>query len=82
MEKERHKATVKAIDLLGGQRPAAKATGFSQHAIWKAYQNVLVDGVNPQMAIALERATKGKVKRAELRPDVYQPRKPYTRKVA
>lgn len=82
MEKRVHEATVKAIDLIGGQRPAAKATGFSQHAIWKAYHNKVLLGVTPELAVALQNATRGKVKKSDLRPDIYEPRKTYTRKVA
>lgn len=75
-------AVRKAVELLGGQRAAARTLGCSQHKIWKAVNDQLVGGVDPQLAADLHRATKGKVKKSDMRPDVFEPRKPYTRKAA
>jgi DNA-binding transcriptional regulator YdaS (Cro superfamily) len=64
-----------AVEMLGGQRPAARATGFSQHKLWKAVNNKMVGRkIDPALAVALHNATKGKVKKSEMRPDVFAPR--------
>lgn len=66
-------AARKAVKMLGGQRPAARATGHSQHQIWKVVHNKLVNKrIDANLAAALHRATKGAVDKAELRPDLFE----------
>lgn len=58
----------KAIALFGNMSRLAVATGYSQHAIWHAVKR---GQVSPKMAVAIHRATKGKVKKDQLRPDIF-----------
>jgi DNA-binding transcriptional regulator YdaS (Cro superfamily) len=46
----------------------AAATGYSQHAVWCAVKR---NRVSPAMAAAIHKASKGKIKRADLRPDIF-----------
>lgn len=46
----------------------AAAIGYSQHAVWHAVQR---GQVSPKMAVAIHKATKGKIRKAELRPDIF-----------
>lgn len=58
----------RAIKFFGNMNRLADATGYSQHAVWHAVQR---GRVSPQMAAAIHKASKGKIKKAELRPDVF-----------
>ena len=58
----------KAIKIFGNQSRLAVALGCSQHAVWSAVKR---GRVSAQMAVAIERATRGAVKRAQLRPDLF-----------
>jgi DNA-binding transcriptional regulator YdaS (Cro superfamily) len=57
----------RAIEAAGGQTALAKALGIKTQAIsqWKH------NGVPAEKALAVERASGGKVKCHELRPDVF-----------
>jgi DNA-binding transcriptional regulator YdaS (Cro superfamily) len=58
----------RAVKLAGGQRRLALLTGFSQHAVWHAVKRGQPSGV---MARKIEKALKGAVSAAELRPDIF-----------
>lgn len=60
---------LRAIEILGNPSRLAAATGYSQHAVWHALH--VRKSVSPKMAIAIDRATKGEVKKSELRPDIF-----------
>lgn len=63
-----------AIGLLGSEGKLAEAAGCSQVAINKAKKRVAEGGrVSAEMAVALERATKGAIPRWRLRPDLWEP---------
>jgi len=55
-----------AIRLAGSEAKLGKATGYSQHAIWKAKRR---GSVTPEMALAIERAVG--VRKEILRPDIF-----------
>lgn len=57
-----------AITLLGSEAKLGAAAGVSQHAIWSAKRK---GRVSAELAIKIERATEGKVTRAQLRPDLF-----------
>jgi len=59
----------RAIALFGNQSRLADAIGYSQHAVWHAYEKRR--RVSPQMAIAIHKATRGKVRKEHLRPDIF-----------
>jgi DNA-binding transcriptional regulator YdaS (Cro superfamily) len=71
MKKPATKTIEDAIALFSSERALAEATGYSQHAIWKARTGRLHDGISPKMALAIDKATKGKVSARELRPDLF-----------
>lgn len=58
----------RAIALAGSEQKLAALAGFSQVAINKAKRR---GGVSAEMAVAIERATAGRVARAELRADLF-----------
>ncbi len=58
----------RAVALAGSQSKLSRATGYSQPAINKACRK---GRVSAELAIAIERATRGAVSRAELRPDLF-----------
>lgn len=68
-------AVRKAVDLLGGQRPAAKVIGCSQNKIWKVYNGKNVTDLKPDLVKALSEAVKGKVKKSDMLPSIFPPRK-------
>jgi DNA-binding transcriptional regulator YdaS (Cro superfamily) len=59
----------RAIALFGNQSRLADAIGYSQHAVWHACTKRR--RVSPQMAVAIHKATKGKVRKQDLRPDIF-----------
>lgn len=59
-----------AIRLAGSEAKLGEATGYSQHAIWKAKK---LGRVTPQMAAAIDRALNRRVPKERLRPDVFDP---------
>ena len=58
----------RAIAMFGNQSRLAVAIGYSQHAVWHAVQR---RRVSPQMAVAIHKATNGKVRKDQLRPDIF-----------
>lgn len=57
-----------AVRMVGSEARLAAATGYSQHAIWKAKK---VGRVSAEMALAIDRATYGQVPKEKLRPDLF-----------
>lgn len=47
----------------------AAAIGYSQHAVWHAIN--VRKSVSPRMAVAIHRATRGRVRKDQLRPDIF-----------
>jgi len=62
-------ALSRAIELFGSQTSLAKAAGVSQHAIWRSLK---VGTVTASLAIKIELATRGKIKRGDLCPMLNQ----------
>jgi DNA-binding transcriptional regulator YdaS (Cro superfamily) len=58
----------KAIDQFGSQTQLAAAIGYSQHAVWHAIQR---GQVSARMAAAIHKATKGRIRKDQLRPDIF-----------
>lgn len=59
---------LRAVNIAGGQRKLAELTGFSQHAVWHAIKR---GQPSAAMAVKIDRALKGAVSAAELRPDIF-----------
>ena len=59
----------RAIALLGSQQKLAAAVGLSQQGV--SYLLNQAPRVAAEVAVAIERATKGAVTAAELRPDIF-----------
>ncbi|BAQ43999.1 transcriptional regulator [Methylobacterium aquaticum] len=57
-----------AITLLGSEAKLGAACGVSQAAIWKAKR---AKRVSAELAVQIERATKGAISRHRLRPDLW-----------
>jgi DNA-binding transcriptional regulator YdaS (Cro superfamily) len=57
-----------AIEQHGSEGKLGRATGYTQNAIWQAKRR---GRVTAEMAVAIERATEGRVGRHLLRPDVF-----------
>jgi len=57
-----------AIKITGSETKLGEATGYSQHAIWRAKRR---GSVSPEMALAIHRATNGAVPACVLRPDLW-----------
>lgn len=62
-------ALQRAIDIAGGQSALARLLGKKQGHVWHWLHQV--QRLSPEIAIAIERATEGKVSRGELRPDIF-----------
>lgn len=62
-------ALERAISICGGQTALGKAVGKTQSHVWNWLHRS--GRVPADMAASIERATKGKVKREQLRPDIY-----------
>lgn len=58
----------RAIALFDNPTRLAAAIGYSQHAVWHAIKR---GQVSAAMAVKIERALKGAVSAAELRPDIF-----------
>ncbi|WP_431311045.1 transcriptional regulator [Methylobacterium nigriterrae] len=58
-----------AIAILGSETKLGTACGVSQGAIWKAKRAGRVSG---ELAVAIEKATRGVVPRWRLRPDLWE----------
>jgi DNA-binding transcriptional regulator YdaS (Cro superfamily) len=59
----------RAVDLAGSQRALADQIGLSQQGI--SYLLNDAPQVSAEIAIAIHRATSGKVRKEELRPDIF-----------
>lgn len=57
-----------AVALFDTPSALARAIGYSQHAVWHAMKR---GQVSPRMALAIHKATKGKIRKDELRPDIF-----------
>jgi len=61
-----------AISLFGSESKLGAATGYSQVAINKAKRRVAAGGkVSANLAVAIDRATEGKISKRRLRPDLF-----------
>lgn len=58
----------RAVQLAGSEAKLGEATGYSQHAIWRAKKR---GSVTPEMALRIHRALSGKVTASQLRPDLW-----------
>lgn len=58
-----------AIKALGSQEKLAEAIGISQQGV--SYLLRHAPRVTAEVAVAIERATRGKVRRSDLRPDIF-----------
>ena len=65
----KHVHIQRAIDELGSQPKLAREAGLSQQHISKLLN--FQRSVSADIALAIERATKGRVRRWELRPDYW-----------
>jgi DNA-binding transcriptional regulator YdaS (Cro superfamily) len=66
----KHRPLLKrAIEALGSQKKLADAIGLSQQGV----SFLLNEGkrVRAETAVAIERATKGQIRREQLRPDIF-----------
>lgn len=59
----------KAVKAVGSQQKLADAIGKSQQGI--SYLMNVADCVSAEDAIAIEKATDGKISRTQLRPDIF-----------
>jgi DNA-binding transcriptional regulator YdaS (Cro superfamily) len=66
----RHRPLIeRAIKALGSQQKLADAIGLSQQGV--SYLLNDAPRVRAEIAVAIERATKGKISKKELRPDIF-----------
>lgn len=79
MTKPKPKTIDDAIAIFGSERGLANATGYSQHAIWKARAGRLARGISAEMALAIQTATRGAVPAKDLRPDLFKTRTAHER---
>lgn len=61
----------RAIDIVGSQAALAKALGVKPQHIWNWINRD--KKVPAEQVLLIEAATRGEVKRHELRPDIYPP---------
>ena len=61
-------ALQRAVALFNNPSQMARAIGYSQHAVWHALKR---GQCSPQMAIAIHKVTRGKIKKDQLRPDIF-----------
>ncbi len=59
-----------AVRIVGTQQKLSKAAGISQQAISQMLKNPAY-GVSVTAAMKIDKATKGKVSKAALRPDIF-----------
>ena len=57
-----------AIALAGSEAKLGAAAGVSQHAIWYAKKK---GRITAELAISIDRATKGEISKVMLRPDLF-----------
>jgi DNA-binding transcriptional regulator YdaS (Cro superfamily) len=65
---EVRRALERAIRLAGGQSNLARMVGYTQNGIWKAKEN---GRVTPELAILIEEATDGRVRKEQLAPKIF-----------
>lgn len=59
----------KAIEHCGSEAKLGEAAGgFSQNAVWQAKKR---GRVSAELALGIDRATKGEIKASQLRPDLW-----------
>lgn len=61
----------RAVSLIGSQQKLAEAIGLSQQGV--SYLLKQAPRVTAEVAVAIERATKGEIRREQLRPDIFTP---------
>jgi len=61
-----------AIEIVGSQAELARLGAITEAAI---NISIKTNWCGPKVAIAIETATKGRIKRSALRPDLWAPRK-------
>lgn len=65
-----HREHVKrAIEIMGSQQALADAIGMSQQGV--SYVLHFAPRVTAEAAVAIEKATRGEVRREDLRPDIF-----------
>ena len=60
---------IDAIKLAGSQSKLAEAIGISQQGV--SYMLRQADTISAEVAVAIERVSNGKIKKCELRPDIF-----------
>lgn len=61
----------RAIEIVGGVSALARKVGCSRQAVYNWKSGALQ--VPAELALKIEEATLGRVKRQDLRPDLYEP---------
>ena len=64
-----HEALKRAVEIFKTQKALADAIGLSQQGI--SYLLKRAPTISAEVAVAIERATSGQVRREELRPDIF-----------
>lgn len=64
------KLVERAIAIAGSEAKLGVLTGVSQNSIWYAKRN---GRVSAELALSIDRATKGVITKSDLRPDVFPP---------
>lgn len=59
----------RAVEIAGTEQKLAAAIGISQPSVNHLCRNA--KSIRPEIAIAIEKATGGKVTRSDLRPDIW-----------
>ncbi|MEF0939610.1 transcriptional regulator [Rhizobium sp. BR 362] len=59
-----------AISIAGSEAKLGKLIGKSQNAIWSAKRK---GRVSAEIAVGIDRATKGAISKSHLRPDIFPP---------
>jgi DNA-binding transcriptional regulator YdaS (Cro superfamily) len=70
MDMKKLKPLERAIEFIGSQAKLAKVCGVHQTTVW-GWLHEMRGWVPGEYAEVIERATDGRVKRDELRPDLY-----------
>ena len=65
----KQKSLLRAIEAFGSQAKLAGAAGVSQQTISAALKGSRA--ISAELAVAIEKATRGTVRRADLRPDIF-----------
>lgn len=66
-----HEALKRAVEIAGGQTALARLVGKRQGHVWDWLNST--KKLAPEIAVAIERAIDGQVRRDELRPDIFDP---------